>query len=161
MIKSFNEKLQLVLKYPEMIEAIYDVLQAGIDKGYGEDDWLQPDGKTMSRKMNFDSKMHHAAKHFSGELKDESGLLHEAHEGTRALMGVTRTKRGLVHPDDIKSIPVIDSRLKPINEYQKGDEFRSKSVKVQHQHTESWVCKNDRCRCQTTKESSESKNDDL
>ena len=53
------KKLQSVLRYPEMIEAIADVLDYGVKKGYPDENWLKPDGKTMSRKDNFDSKQGH------------------------------------------------------------------------------------------------------
>lgn len=99
---TFDEKLQSVLRYPEMIEAIADVLEYGVQKGYPDENWLKPDGKTMSKKSNFDSKSHHSAHHFSGQLLDESGLYHLAHEGTRSLMELTRLKRGIHHPDDVK-----------------------------------------------------------
>jgi hypothetical protein len=106
--KTFQEKLQTVLKYPEMIEAIADVMQAGIDKGYEPEDWLKPDGKKQSLKENFDSMSHHNALIFSGEFIDkESGLDHGKHLATRALMGVVRRARGIVHPDDQEKVNKI------------------------------------------------------
>jgi hypothetical protein len=106
--ETFFKKLTYVMQYPEMIEAIYDVLKMGEAK-HGNT-WLNEDGPSMSRKSNFDSKNHHAAKHFSGQLLDESGLFHLAHEGTRSLMELTRIKRGLIHTDDKpKSIPADGS----------------------------------------------------
>lgn len=98
---SFEEKLKLVLKYPEMIEAIADVLIFGASK-HKDEGWLDKDGYSMDRKGNFDSKNHHAAAHFAGVNLDESGLMHLAHEGTRALMELTRLKRGITHTKDAK-----------------------------------------------------------
>ena len=97
---SFAQKLSLVLKYPEMIEAIYDVLDYGIKKGYDAENWLESAGKRMSRKENSDSMFHHLGRYYAGEEKDESGLDHRAHLATRALMGLTRKKRGIEHQDD-------------------------------------------------------------
>jgi hypothetical protein len=99
-MKTFQEKLDLVLQYPEMIEAIADVLDYGIQKGYDAENWLLEDGKRMSRKENSDSMFHHLACYYSGIDYDESGLLHLSHFSTRGLMGYTRIRRGLKHPQD-------------------------------------------------------------
>lgn len=111
---TFEEKLNLVLKYPEMIEAIADVLNYGISKGYAAENWLKPEGSTMSNKANFDSGNHHRAKHFAGYLYDESGLLHLAHSGTRDLMALVRVKRGIIHPEDKQQ--ALQNRANDIND---------------------------------------------
>lgn len=129
--KSFSEKLQSVLRYPEMIEAIADVLDYGVQKGYEDENWLKVDGSTMSKKENFDSKSHHGALHFSGKLTDESGLFHLAHEGTRALMELTRLKRNIIHPND------------EININNRQKTWRA----VDHDFPESWGCRNNKCKC--------------
>lgn len=101
MKKTFDEKLQSVLRYPEMIEAISDVIDFGIRKGYEDENWLKKDGKRMSRKENFDSIGHHLALHFSGKSWDEeSNLRHLAHAITRCGMELTRLERDIIHTDD-------------------------------------------------------------
>lgn len=117
--KTFEDKLKSVLRYPEMIEAIADVLDYGVEKGYPDENWLLPDGKTMSRKANFDSMSHHNALYFSNAGLDESGLDHRAHLGTRALMGLTRTKRGIVHPDDQIKV-TLNKVLQTVQEFNLG-----------------------------------------
>lgn len=124
-MKSFEEKLRSVLRYPEMIEAIADVLDYGVQKGYPDENWLQPEGKTMSKKANFDSMNHHGALHFAGILIDESGLYHLAHKMTRAGMELTRIKRGIIHIDDMEK------------------EYNAQN-KV-HKYPESYACTNEVC----------------
>lgn len=126
----FEDALRSVLRYPEMIVAIAEVLDHGVQKGYPDENWLKPDGKTMSRKANFDSKNHHAASHFAGQSIDkDSRLLHLKHEGTRALMEVVRVERGIVHPDDM---PV-------------------RGCTIVHKYEESHACKTNQCRCEKVK----------
>lgn len=73
------------------------VLQAGIDKGYEPNGWLNDkNSPRMSHKENHDSMFHHLAESFNGAVKDgDSGIHPLLHLATRALMGYTRYMRKL------------------------------------------------------------------
>lgn len=140
-MKTFSEKLQSVLRYPEMIEAIADILDAGVKQGYPDENWLKPDGSTMSRKANYASKTRHSALHFSGQMTDtKSGMYHLAHDGTRSLMELTRIKRGIEHPDNLE-LQTIQT------EPARYTELLREANKIEHANMKSWACDNGQCRC--------------
>ena len=97
---NYNEESSYLQKYPEILD-IFKVFEMGAKK-HGDEGWLQNDSPTMSLKKNSDSRFHHLAKTFSGEVLDESGLDHDLHIACRSIMSYIRRQRGIVHPDDKK-----------------------------------------------------------
>lgn len=94
-----KEYLELIDKYPEMLDFLKVIIK-GREK-YPDENWLEKNGKSMSRKENYASITRHAAQYFVGEKIDlDSGLDHRLHLTCRALMSYVRERRGIVHLDD-------------------------------------------------------------
>lgn len=95
-----EEKAEFIVKnYPEMLDFI-DIIISGAKK-HGMDNWLQKRGTKQSLRENTDSITHHIAAKMTGfKVDSESGLDHYLHAACRCLMGYTRQKRGIVHPED-------------------------------------------------------------
>jgi len=159
-MNTFEKKLQVLLKYPEMIDFI-EVLIAGAKK-HGDENWLKADGSKQSISSNSKSMAHHLLDVRAGVAEDEqSGLAPELHLACRALMGYTRKKRSLVHPDDSKL--AIESKKLGLYDDSGGsgiwttsdagfiEELRS------HEFPRSYVCQNNKCRCNKEEKNNEEK----
>jgi len=84
---------------PEFLDFL-KVLKMGAKK-HGNANWLNVDGKKSSHKDMHASMFRHLAQSFANQRLDaESGLDHLLHLASRALMAYTRSKRGLIHPED-------------------------------------------------------------
>lgn len=79
----------------------FEILIAGINKGYPPNNWLEVEGKRSSHKEMHDSMFHHLAESFSGVKEDKDSKLNPLlHLACRAMMCYTRQIRNIKHPDD-------------------------------------------------------------
>lgn len=94
------KKLEVLAEFPEMLDFL-DVIEYGAPK-HGYDNWLKPDGKTMSYTTNFNSMSHHLADYYCHNLIDKDSGLHPLlHLQCRAAMGYVRHARMIIHADDV------------------------------------------------------------
>jgi len=100
---SFEQKLEILYRYPEMLDFIELIIE-GTPK-HGEDNWLELDGKTMAVHKNADSMFHHLCEYRSGEDKSpQSNFPPELSIMCRAGMAYVRRQRGIVHTDDLERL---------------------------------------------------------
>jgi hypothetical protein len=118
-------------EYPELFDFL-EVFEAGVKQGHKADGWLEPDGAKMSNKDNYASIDRHKASAMNGIKLDQSGYDHRLHAAWRLLTSYLRDKRGIVHPEDIKTTRewVIDDTncltLEENYERNKGREYTKK-----------------------------------
>lgn len=97
----YLEKLQVLLKYPEMLDVVDILINAAKSGKYEDENWLKSAGKGMSKKDNFASITRHNAMYFAGEIVALDSMQdHRLHAGIRNLMSYVRYKRNIKHPDD-------------------------------------------------------------
>ncbi len=97
-------KLEKLLKYPEMLDFIQVLIDGALK--YEDENWLKPEGSTMSHRANCDSSFHHLAKKYAGEVEDSDSCLdHDLHIACRALMSYTRKKRKIYSEKDVFTLP--------------------------------------------------------
>lgn len=100
-LKTKREYIQVFEKYPEFYDVAKILLDAAKSGKYKDENWLQSDGQTMSRKNNCSSIFRHDGLVLGGEILDkESKTHHFLHIAGRALMGYVRDMRGITHVDD-------------------------------------------------------------
>lgn len=100
LLDKIDEIESLGCEVPDEFFDFLDIVLMGARK-YAPNNWLKPDGKRSSHKENHDSMFHHLAESYSGlKVDKESGQNPKLHLATRVLMGYTREKRGIIHPDD-------------------------------------------------------------
>lgn len=81
-------------KFDKYLLEVEKVLEMGAQK-HGAHNWVEH-GKKMSHTENHDSMFHHIAQSYSGISHDnESGLIHIAHLGCRAMMEYVCMVEGL------------------------------------------------------------------
>ena len=173
---TFDEKLRILLKYPEMLD-VMEIIISGAKK-HDDENWLKVNGNTMSRNVNSDSMFHHLCDFRSGKNKDvDSGFPPELHIACRALMAYTRRCRNLIHKDDaLISIQKITLEAHEVGYYDENttlssqnaqtvseqlpkilQEIKNTCVDYTHINNTSWACDNGHCRCKIENQLKKSK----